>query len=69
MLDDLGILQGLVSVDDHDDCMCRYASTCGNPTVGECQLGRHATVSPGAYSCGRTTQDEPAMLRDALGCR
>jgi len=35
-----------------------------------CTFGTNVPVYPnGANTCGRTTQDDQAMLRDALGCR
>jgi hypothetical protein len=68
---DLGLILGLAGVDEHGDCMCRFASTCSGSLTTECTFGTHATVTQmgSPNTCGRTTQDEPALLRDALGCR
>jgi hypothetical protein len=45
--------------------MCR-GNGCKPPGTEDCTFGDVKTANG---ACGRATQDEPAMLKAALGCR
>jgi hypothetical protein len=69
LLSDLGSIAGLGLTTDPGDCECRLGSNCVTPEL--CTFGAAATTSTDShFNCGRTpTQDEPALLKTAFGCR
>jgi hypothetical protein len=72
ILSDLGAIVGMTLTDDPLDCMCRTGPECGSaPPNMVCTYSEDvaATAVAGAELCGRTTQDEPAILQEAFGCR
>jgi hypothetical protein len=68
VLDDIGVMLGLAATTTPGDCMCRLASGCLTPPGPLCTYGRNLPVDTN-FACSRATQDEPAMLQAALGCR
>lgn len=65
ILSDLGSMLGLASAASDGDCMCR-GDGCKGTGTDSCVFGDVKVANGG---CGRTEQDEPAMLKAALGCR
>lgn len=70
ILSDFGAVVGLAGTTTSGDCLCRF-NGCGpalDPQI--CYFGSAAMVTTMTqFSCGRTTQDEPLILANALGCR
>ncbi|HEX5058306.1 MAG TPA: hypothetical protein VFV99_03050 [Kofleriaceae bacterium] len=67
ILSDMGVFAGIPGTTVPGDCLCR---SCQFPTDTVCTYGVDVPVSTDpAFSCGKTTVDEPAMLQDVLGCR
>jgi hypothetical protein len=64
---DLGAMLGMAGTTVPGDCECR-GNGCSVPPGTVCTFGVDVPTDPN-YSCGRTTQDEPAILKDAVGCR
>lgn len=68
LLDDIGIQYGLAPVRVDRDCMCTFDPECVDADA--CVFGVDVAVTASTeFACGRTTQDEPALLKQALGCR
>jgi hypothetical protein len=70
MVDDLGVLMGLAPANAAGDCMCRLDASCTGSPPADCTFGVNVlTTTDTLFDCGRTTQDEPALLKTAVGCR
>ena len=68
ILSDLGAISGLGLTAVNADCMCRGSSVCNYNTV--CTFGTAAMTDPMGPDCGHgPVQDEPALLKQVLGCR
>jgi hypothetical protein len=69
IVSDVATMFGLTATPTTGDCMCRFGDACvlGPSPERMCTLGIVPTI-PFA-NCDRTTQDEPAMLRELIGCR
>ena len=66
---DFGLLVGLAANSTDGDCECR-TGTCNMLTTAMCSFGSNVPVpSTIGNTCGLTTEDEPMMLSQALGCR
>lgn len=68
VLGDLGSMLGLGAVLDPRDCMCRNGPECETKPA-RCTFGAQVSLPLAFAMCGRTQQDEAAMMKDALGCR
>jgi hypothetical protein len=65
---DVATMFGLTATTTKGDCMCRFGDACDQgPSVKLCTFGVVPTIT--FANCDRTTQDEPAMLRELIGCR
>jgi len=67
---DVATMFGLTATTTKGDCMCRFGDACDPGSwaaVTTCTFGVVPTIS--FANCDRTTQDEPAMLRELIGCR
>ena len=70
VLSDMAMLVGISTTTVNDDCACRGAGGCTIDPNKLCTYGSDVAVNPDpTFSCERTTQDEPAMMQAALGCR
>jgi hypothetical protein len=77
ILEDIGILNGLVATNSDHDCVCRFDDMCSNFGANDlCTFGTNVPTTmqtlgtpPTPFNCGRATQDEPAILKTVLGCR
>jgi hypothetical protein len=74
LLDDIGIMNGLVVSTAVQDCECRVDSPCvGVGATDLCTFGNVPTTmamqGTNPLNCGRATEDEPAILKSVLGCR
>ncbi len=77
ILDDLGLLNGLVQTNQRGDCTCRNDATCEIPPTQLCTYGKNVPTTvlqsgdspPVAYNCGHVTQDAPMVLKSVWGCR
>jgi hypothetical protein len=69
VLSDIGSMIGLAATTKQGDCMCRVGGCDVPPTFVQCTFGTDvATYTPN--NCNRTpTQDEPALMQEAWGCR
>jgi len=70
IVSDFGAIVGLAGTTTPGDCLCRFdgCGTALDPAI--CNFGSDATVTTmPQFSCGRTIQDEPLILANALGCR
>jgi hypothetical protein len=75
ILDDISIINGLAETTAAHDCACRFDASCTqDDTV--CNFGTNVPTTmmmggtpPIVLNCGRTTQDEPMLLKDVFGCR
>ncbi len=75
ILDDISIINGLAETTVANDCTCRFDASCGLSNT-LCNFSSNATTTmmmggtpPIVLNCGRTTQDEPLILKSVFGCR
>jgi hypothetical protein len=67
ILSDMGVFVAIPGTTVPGDCLCR---SCNFPPDKVCTYGVDVPVtSDPAFSCGKTTVDEPAVLQAVLGCR
>jgi hypothetical protein len=69
VLSNFGAMLGMAVTAKANDCMCRAGDLCATDQMFVCSFGVDAPVNPAVHSCGRTTENEPMILRAALGCR
>jgi hypothetical protein len=76
LLSELGNLLSLVPTTLANDCMCRFDAECVNRTPDTmCTFGTNVPTTTavdsfgGPLNCNISPQDEPALLKKALGCR
>ena len=69
VLSDFGAMLGLANVEEEGDCMCRSGRGCDKRLDRACSFGAAGPLPVTGGQCGRTEQDEAAMLKAALGCR
>jgi hypothetical protein len=69
VLSNFGAMIGMAVTTKKDDCMCRAGTECNSTNEFTCTYGVDVPVNATVHSCGRTTQHEPKILLETLGCR